>query len=96
MSRDHDGHAGVILMAFVLGTITGAAVALLSTPTTGSENRRRLNEKAREGREQAEGAARQSREFVNRQREHLSTAIDRGREAYQRAREGGQPVEDQG
>ena len=96
MSRDHDGHAGVILMAFVLGGITGAAVALLSSPSTGSENRRLLNEKAREGRERAEVAARQGREFAGRQREHLATAIDRGREAYQRAREGGQTAEEQG
>jgi gas vesicle protein len=95
MSRDSEGHAGVILMAFVLGAITGAAVALLSTPASGSDTRRYLGDKARESREKAEVAARQGREFVDRQREHLSTAIDRGREAYQRAREG-QPAEDQG
>ena len=95
MSRDHDGHAGVVLMAFVLGAITGAAVALLSTPTSGTDTRRYLGDKAREGREKAEVAAQQGREFVQRQREHLSTAIDRGREAYQRARED-QPAEDQG
>ena len=95
MSRDHDGHAGVVLMAFVLGAITGAAVALLSTPSSGGDTRRYLGEKAREGREKAEVAARQGRQFVQRQSEHLSTAIDRGREAYQRAREG-QPAEDEG
>ena len=33
-------------------------------------------------------AAQRGREFVQQQREHLSTAIDRGREAYQRDREG--------
>ena len=88
MSRDHDGHDGVVLMAFVMGAITGAAVALLWTPTTGEERRRFLSERAREGRETVSGAAQRGREFVQRQREHLSTAIDRGREAHQRAREG--------
>jgi gas vesicle protein len=88
MSRDHDGYAGVVLMAFVMGAITGVAVGLLWTPTTGEERRRFLNERAREGREKVSVAAQRGREFVQQQREHLSTAIDRGREAYQRDREG--------
>ena len=92
MARDHDGHAGVILMAFVMGAITGAAAALLAAPAPGTETRRVLNERAREGREKATVAARQGREFVQRQREHLSTAIDRGRDAYQRARESEEPA----
>ena len=97
MSRESDAHAGVILMAFVMGAITGAAAALLVAPTTSSETRRVLNERAREGREKATAAAEQGREFVRRQREHVSTAIDRGRDAYLRAREGEQqPAEDEG
>ena len=86
MARDHDGQAGAVLMAFVLGAVSGAAVALLWAPSAGEETRRLLNEKAREGRERATDAARQGREFVSRQREHLTTAVDRGREAYERAR----------
>jgi len=87
MSRDSDGHAGVIMMAFVMGAIAGAATALLAAPAAGSETRRVLNERAREGRDKAGSAARQGAEFVKKQREHLATAIDRGREAYQEARE---------
>lgn len=87
MSREHNGHAGLVLMAFVMGAITGAAVALLTAPTTGEETRRILNEKAREGRDKASVAARRGREFVQKQRDHVSTAMDRGREAYQRARD---------
>jgi len=75
------------MAAFLIGAVAGAAVALLLAPTSGEEMRRRLAEKAREGREKANDAAREGREFVNRQREHLTTAVDRGREAYQRARE---------
>jgi gas vesicle protein len=84
MARD-DGSAGVIL-AFLAGMATGAAVALLMAPTSGEEARRVLSEKAREGRERAEEAARQGREFLNRQRDTLNSAIDRGREAYNQAR----------
>ena len=86
MSREGDAHGGVIMMAFVMGAITGAAAALLMAPAPGTETRRALNEKAREGRDRAEDAARHGADFVKRQRDQLSTAIDRGREAYQRAR----------
>jgi gas vesicle protein len=100
MSTDDDGHAGVIMMAFVMGAITGAAAALLIAPA-GTETRRVLNEKAREGRDKASDAARHGADFVRRQRDQLSktidTAIDRGREAEQGARES-DPIgtEDQG
>ena len=53
MSRDSDAHAGVIMMAFVMGAIAGAATALLVAPAAGSETRRALNERAREGRDKA-------------------------------------------
>jgi gas vesicle protein len=88
MSKEHDGHGGMVLMAFLMGVVAGAAGALLLAPSPGTETRRALNEKAREGRDKATVAAKQGREFVRRQREQLSAAVDRGREAYQRAREG--------
>ena len=90
MSRDDGGAAGTMIVAFVLGALTGAAVALLLAPASGEETRRMLSEKAKEGREKASDAARQGREFLNRQRDTLSSAIDRGREAYNQARSGPQ------
>lgn len=91
MARDDGSAAGTVVLAFVLGAVAGAAVALLMAPASGEETRRTLGEKAREGRERAEEAARQGREFLNRQRENFSSAIERGREAYEQARGGGQP-----
>jgi gas vesicle protein len=88
MARDDSG-AGAVVVAFVLGAIAGAAVALLVAPATGDEMRRMLADKAREGREKAEEAARQSREFLNRQKETLANAVERGRDAYEQARGGG-------
>jgi gas vesicle protein len=85
MARDD---SGTVVVAFVLGAITGAAVALLMAPSSGEETRRVLADKAREGRERASQAARQGREFVNRQKETVSSAIERGREAYEQARSG--------
>jgi gas vesicle protein len=90
--RDDGGGAGTVIVAFVLGAITGAAVAVLTTPTSGDEMRRILGEKAKDGRDRANEAARQGREFLNRQRENLSSAVERGREAYEQARSGTGPI----
>ena len=86
MARDDGAAAGTVILAFVLGAVTGAAVALLMTPMSGEEARRILGQRARDGRERAEEAARQGREFLNRQRETLNSAVERGREAYNQAR----------
>jgi gas vesicle protein len=90
MTRDDGGAAGTVIVAFVLGAITGAAVALLMAPASGEETRRMLADKAREGREKANEAAQKGRELWDRQRETLSTAFERGKEAYDQAR-GAQP-----
>jgi gas vesicle protein len=85
MARDDNG-AGTVILAFVLGAVTGAAVALLLAPASGEEVRRVIGAKAREGRERAGEAARQGREVWNRQRETIANAFERGREAYEQAR----------
>ncbi len=82
-----DGNGGSVVAAFLIGAVTGAAVALLLAPTSGEEMRRLIGERAREGRDKAAEAARQGREFVNRQRDTITSAVDKGREAYQRTRQ---------
>jgi gas vesicle protein len=82
----HDNSSGPVLMAFVLGAVAGAAVALLYAPSSGEETRRKIADKAREGRERAESAAREGREFLNRQRENLHAAVERGRETFEQVR----------
>jgi gas vesicle protein len=86
MAKEQESGAGSILLAFILGAVSGAAVALLYAPASGRETREYLGEKAREGKERANKAAERSREIINQGRETLTTAIDRGREAYQQAR----------
>jgi len=82
MSRDNQSGSGNVMLAFMVGAITGAAVALLFAPASGDETREYLGQKAREGRDRAREAAEQSREFYERNRESVTTAIDRGREAF--------------
>jgi gas vesicle protein len=83
---DNGNHAGTVLVSFVLGAIAGAALALLYAPGSGEETRRKLAEKAREGRDRAEQLAQDGREFFNRHREDLASAIDRGREVFESTR----------
>ena len=80
------------MVAFVIGALTGAAVALLFAPATGEETREFLGQKAREGRDKAREAVDQGRDYYRGQRENLVTAVERGREAFQQARERGDQV----
>jgi gas vesicle protein len=85
MSRD-EGSAGSVLLAFLVGAVSGAAVALLFAPATGEETRKILKEKAREGRERAAEAVEKGREVIKEGRETLAHAVERGREVYEQAR----------
>ena len=85
MARD-DGGAGNILLGFILGAVSGAALALLYAPASGRETRERLAERAEEARAKAAEAAAKGRDVLSQGRETLTTAIERGREAYQQAR----------
>ena len=86
MSRDNGARAGSVMLAFLVGAVAGAAVALLYAPATGRETREFLGEKAREGRDRATEAAAKGREVVKSGRETVATVLERGREAYQQAR----------
>ena len=94
MSRDSGVGAGSVMLAFLLGAVAGAAVALLYAPASGEQTRERLGEKAREGRERAAEAAARGREVMNRGRQSVATAIERGREAYEQARAATEPARD--
>jgi gas vesicle protein len=89
MTNDNNIGAGAILVAFVVGAFTGAAAALLFAPAAGEETREYLGQRAREGRAKAREAFNQGREFYGQQRDAVSSAIERGREAFQDARERG-------
>jgi gas vesicle protein len=86
MAREEGSGAGSVMLAFLVGAAAGAAVALLFAPASGKDTRDFISEKAREGRDKATEAARQAREAINRQRDGISTAIERGRQAYREVR----------
>lgn len=49
MADNNGSGTGTVLLAFLVGTIAGAAVALLYAPASGRETREYLSDKAREG-----------------------------------------------
>ena len=89
MAKDN---SGTIMVAFVVGALTGAAVALLFAPATGEETRELLAQKAREGKQKAREAMEEGRDYYRSQRDNLVTAVERGREAFEQARERGDQV----
>ena len=90
MSRNDSG--GTVLLAFLAGAVTGAAVALLFAPAAGEETRQFLSDKARASRDRALQAAREGRETLKRQKDQVTSAIERGRDAYVKARAGEETV----
>jgi len=81
MSQHENTGGAAVLLAFIAGAAVGAAVALLFAPAAGTETRAYVNRRAREARERATQAAEQGREILNRQRENITTAFDRARQA---------------
>lgn len=61
MARD-DSSAGLVIMAFALGALSGAAAALLMAPAAGDETRRALGDKAREGKDTLNSAIERGRQ----------------------------------
>ena len=75
-----------MLLAFILGAVSGAAVALLYAPAPAA---RRATISARGPARGATGPPTRPSEAatcVNQGRETLTNALERGREAYQQAR----------
>jgi len=81
----------MVLLAFMVGVLSGAAAALLFAPASGEETREYLGQKAREGRNRAREAVDQGLDLYEQQRETLTSAVDRGRDAFKQARTQGDP-----
>ena len=90
--RSSGGDAAGYLGWFFLGTLMGAAVALLLAPKTGQEARdlirtrgtdfaKRAQDYARDAQVQAGGLFDKGREFVEEQTQRLMAAFEAGKEA---------------
>jgi gas vesicle protein len=95
---DRDSNASSVILAFLLGGLTGAAVALLYAPRSGQETRDLLSERMREtadrGREMKEQAVGRGRALVNdatnyvdRQKQELESRKERFSAAVEAGRQ---------
>jgi gas vesicle protein len=82
---------------FLVGLGIGSLIGILSAPKSGEETREYMSQKARDGSEYAQKKARElkeraedlvknGKEVVMQKKEQIATAVDAGREAYQRER----------
>ena len=80
---------------FLVGLGIGSLISILVAPKSGEETREYLTQKAKEGSEYAQKKARELKEraedlvehgsqVVTRKQDQIATAIEAGREAYQR------------
>ncbi len=80
------GTSGVIL-SFMLGALSGAALAVLFAPRSGKETREMLGEKLRETAERSRRLGEQAVEKGREVAEEASGYLDRQREALERRRD---------
>jgi len=96
--NDERCSSGNVVLAFVLGGIVGAGIALLMAPQSGRETREKIKEFADETRKKADDYAGQVKDkvssavesgkhFVDEKKSLISTAIDAGKEAYSKEKE---------
>ncbi len=96
--EDRGFPSSVVAMAFLMGGMVGAGLALLLAPQSGRETREKLLSVANEARdkglqlaeelkEKLESGIEQGREILGEKRSILSSAVEAGREALERERE---------
>ena len=87
MTDDRGSNASSVILAFLMGGLTGAACAILFAPRSGKETRDLLNDKFREGadrtRELRERATVRTREIVD----DASEYVGKQRETLERKKE---------
>jgi gas vesicle protein len=86
MASDDRSTSG-ILLSFMLGALSGAALAILFAPRSGRETRELLGEKLRETADRSRKLGEQAIEKGREIAEDASGYVDRQREALERRRE---------
>lgn len=95
MSEERGFSTGSVLLAFVIGGVVGAGLALFMAPQTGRETRQKIKELADEAKqkaadyisqvkEKAASATEHGKEFLEEKKSLIAAAIEAGKEAYEK------------
>jgi gas vesicle protein len=99
MSNEESGHsAGSLILAFFIGGLVGAGVALLLAPQPGAETMKKIKEVAGDAKEKATEYAEKvkekvtstvgkGKELIEEKKSSVTAAIDAGKEAYAKEKE---------
>jgi gas vesicle protein len=99
MGQEEKGcSTGSVLLAFFLGGVVGAGIALLTAPKVGQETREQLKKLADEAKQKAEAyiedvkskaatVVEKGKELLEKEKTVISAAIDAGKEAYEKEKE---------
>ncbi len=99
MSDDNNGFStSSVFLAFVLGGLVGAGIALLMAPQSGKETREKIKDLADDIKEKAADYAGQikgkvtsavdgGKEFFEEKKSLVTAAIEAGKEAYEKEKE---------
>ncbi len=86
MSDDSSNCAGSTLIAFAVGALLGAGVALLYAPRSGKETREILADKSRELRDKARDARDDAKSYFAGKKAEIEAAVEAGKEAIRQER----------
>ncbi|MCX5817613.1 MAG: YtxH domain-containing protein [Proteobacteria bacterium] len=96
MGQEEKGcSTGSVLLAFFLGGVVGAGIALLTAPKLGQETREQIKKLADEAKQKAEvyiedvkskasTVVEKGKELLEKEKTVISAAIDAGKEAYEK------------
>ena len=84
---DHNGGASGIVLSFLVGALSGAALAVLFAPRSGRETREMLGEKLRETSERGRQAGEQALERGRATADEAARYVERQREALEKRRD---------
>ncbi len=86
-SDDRSGGTAGVVLSFMVGALSGAALAILFAPRSGRETREMLGEKLRETQERGRNVGEQALQKGREAAEDASRYLDRQRDALERRRE---------
>lgn len=86
-SDDRSGGTAGVVLSFMVGALSGAALAILFAPRSGRETREMLGEKLRETQQRGRNVGEQALQKGREAAEDAARYLDRQRDALERRRE---------